>query len=146
MSSTISAQDLNTHRLGAKKKNINASSSRKIAGGMTRRTSLLVSLLPLAFGCRSLRRTRPYRLGGCELVRRKAARNPKTRGMVDAVLRPAGARDLLSLAAGVGNPIHATSSPPRRRASCIYLTIITALSLRKPTARTDLEKRLVADR
>lgn len=64
---------------------------------------------------------------------------------VDAVLRRVGPRVVLALPLGVGKPNLIANEFYRRAARDpgIDLTIITALSLRKPTARTDLEKRLV---
>jgi acyl-CoA hydrolase len=64
---------------------------------------------------------------------------------VDAVLRRVGPRVVLALPLGIGKPNPIANEFYRRavRAPGIDLTIITALSLRKPTARTDLEKRLV---
>ena len=64
---------------------------------------------------------------------------------VDAVLRRVGPRVVLALPLGVGKPNLLANEFYRRAARDpgIDLTIITALSLRKPTARTDLEKRLV---
>ena len=64
---------------------------------------------------------------------------------VDAVLRRVGPRVVLALPLGVGKPNPIANEFYRRAARdpAIDLTIITALSLRKPTARTDLEKRLV---
>ena len=64
---------------------------------------------------------------------------------VDAVLRRVGPRVVLALPLGVGKPNPIANEFYRRAARDpgIDLTIITALSLRKPTARTDLEKRLV---
>jgi len=64
---------------------------------------------------------------------------------VDAALRRVGPRVVLALPLGVGKPNPIANEFYRRAARDpgIDLTIITALSLRKPTARTDLEKRLV---
>src|SRR6185503_5611671 len=64
---------------------------------------------------------------------------------VDAVLRRIGSRVVLALPLGIGKPNHLANEFYRRAARdpSIDLTIITALSLRKPTARTDLEKRLL---
>jgi acyl-CoA hydrolase len=64
---------------------------------------------------------------------------------VDAVLRRIGSRVVLALPLGIGKPNHLANEFYRRAARdpSINLTIITALSLRKPTARTDLEKRLL---
>jgi len=64
---------------------------------------------------------------------------------VDAVLRRVGPRVVLALPLGIGKPNPLANEFYRRAARDpgIDLTIITALSLRKPTARTDLEKRLV---
>lgn len=64
---------------------------------------------------------------------------------VDAVLRRIGSRVVLALPLGIGKPNHLANEFYRRAARdpSINLTIITALSLRKPSARTDLEKRLL---
>ena len=64
---------------------------------------------------------------------------------MDAVLRRIGPRVVLALPLGVGKPNPIANEFYRRAARDpgIDLTIVTALSLRKPTARTDLEKRLV---
>lgn len=64
---------------------------------------------------------------------------------VDAVLRRIGPRVVLALPLGVGKPNPVANEFYRRAARDpgIDLTIVTALSLRKPTARTDLEKRLL---
>ncbi|MEJ1964275.1 MAG: acetyl-CoA hydrolase/transferase C-terminal domain-containing protein [Gammaproteobacteria bacterium] len=64
---------------------------------------------------------------------------------VDAVLRRVGPRVVLALPLGIGKPNPIANEFYRRavRDPGIDLTIITALSLRKPTARTGLEKRLV---
>src|SRR3954466_11461993 len=64
---------------------------------------------------------------------------------VDAVLRRVGPRIVLALPLGIGKPNPIANEFYRRAARdpAIDLTIITALSLRKPTARTDLEKRLL---
>ena len=64
---------------------------------------------------------------------------------VDAVLRRVGSRVVLALPLGIGKPNPIVNEIYRRAARdpSIDLTIITALSLRKPTARTDLERRLV---
>ena len=64
---------------------------------------------------------------------------------VDAVLRRVGPRIVLALPLGIGKPNHIANELYRRAARDpgIDLTIITALSLRKPTARTDLERRLL---
>ena len=64
---------------------------------------------------------------------------------VDAVLRRVGPRVVLALPLGIGKPNPIANEFYRRAARDpgLDLTIITALSLRKPTARTGLEKRLV---
>jgi len=64
---------------------------------------------------------------------------------VDAVLRRVGPRVVLALPLGIGKPNPIANEFYRRAARDpgIDLTIITALSLRRPTARTDLEKRLL---
>jgi acyl-CoA hydrolase len=64
---------------------------------------------------------------------------------VDAVLRRLGSRIVLALPLGIGKPNHIANELYRRAARDprIDLTIVTALSLRKPTARTDLERRLL---
>jgi len=64
---------------------------------------------------------------------------------VEAVLRRIGRRVVLALPLGIGKPNPIANEFYRRAARDpgIDLTIITALSLRRPTARTDLEKRLV---
>jgi acyl-CoA hydrolase len=64
---------------------------------------------------------------------------------VDAVLRRVGSRIVLALPLGIGKPNPLANEFYRRAARdpAIELTIITALSLRKPTARTDLERRLL---
>ncbi len=64
---------------------------------------------------------------------------------VDAVLRRVGPRIVLALPLGIGKPNPIANEFYRRAARdpAIDLTIITALSLRKPTARTDLERRLL---
>jgi hypothetical protein len=64
---------------------------------------------------------------------------------VDAVLRRVGSRVVLALPLGIGKPNLIANEFYRRavRDPGIDLTIVTALSLRKPTARTGLEKRLV---
>jgi acyl-CoA hydrolase len=64
---------------------------------------------------------------------------------VDAVLRRVGPRVVLALPLGIGKPNPIANEFYRRAARDpgIDLTIITALSLRKPTARTDLERRLL---
>src|SRR4029450_6401351 len=56
-----------------------------------------------------------------------------------------GRRLVLALPLGIGKPNPVANEFYRRAARDpgIDLTIVTALSLRKPTARTDLEKRLV---
>jgi acyl-CoA hydrolase len=64
---------------------------------------------------------------------------------VDAVLRRVGRRVVLALPLGIGKPNPIANEFYRRAARDpgIDLTIVTALSLRKPTARTDLERRLL---
>jgi acyl-CoA hydrolase len=64
---------------------------------------------------------------------------------VDAVLRRVGPRIVLALPLGIGKPNTLANEFYRRAARdpSIELTIITALSLRKPTARTDLERRVL---
>lgn len=64
---------------------------------------------------------------------------------VDAVLRRVGSRIVLALPLGIGKPNPIVNELYRRAARdpALDLTIITALSLRKPTARTDLERRLL---
>jgi acyl-CoA hydrolase len=64
---------------------------------------------------------------------------------VDAVLRRVGSRVVLALPLGIGKPNPVANEFYRRAARDpgIDLTIVTALSLRKPVPRTDLERRLV---
>jgi acyl-CoA hydrolase len=64
---------------------------------------------------------------------------------VDAVLRRVGSKVVLALPLGIGKPNPLANEFYRRAArdASIDLTIITALSLRKPVARTDLERRLL---
>src|ERR1044071_5490076 len=64
---------------------------------------------------------------------------------VDAVLRRIGPRVVLALPLGIGKPNPIANEFYRRAARDpgIDLTIITALSLRRPRARTDLERRLL---
>jgi acyl-CoA hydrolase len=64
---------------------------------------------------------------------------------VDAVLRRVGSRIVLALPLGIGKPNPIANEFYRRAARdpSIDLTIVTALSLRKPVARTDLERRLL---
>jgi acyl-CoA hydrolase len=64
---------------------------------------------------------------------------------VDAVLRRVGPRVVLALPLGIGKPNSIANEFYRRAARDpgIDLTIITALSLRRPRARTDLERRLL---
>lgn len=64
---------------------------------------------------------------------------------VDAVLRRVGPRVVLALPLGIGKPNPIANEFYRRAARdpSIDLTIITALSLRRPRARTDLERRLL---
>jgi len=62
---------------------------------------------------------------------------------VDAVLRRVGARVVLALPLGIGKPNPIVNEIYRRAARdpSIDLTIITALSLRKPTAPCRYQKR-----
>ncbi|HTD12617.1 MAG TPA: acetyl-CoA hydrolase/transferase C-terminal domain-containing protein [Steroidobacteraceae bacterium] len=64
---------------------------------------------------------------------------------VDAVLRRVGARVVLALPLGIGKPNPLANEFYRRalRDPAIELTIITALSLLKPQARSALERRLL---
>jgi acyl-CoA hydrolase len=64
---------------------------------------------------------------------------------VDAVLRRVGARVVLALPLGIGKPNPLANEFYRRalRDPAIELTIITALSLLKPQARSPLERRLL---
>jgi acyl-CoA hydrolase len=64
---------------------------------------------------------------------------------VDAVLRRVGPKIVLALPLGIGKPNPLANEFYRRAARdpSIDLTIITALSLSKPVARTDLERRLL---
>ena len=64
---------------------------------------------------------------------------------VDAVLRRVGARIVLALPLGIGKPNPLVNELYRRalRDPRIELTIITALSLLKPVAHSDLEQRLL---
>ncbi len=64
---------------------------------------------------------------------------------VDAVLRRVGARIVLALPLGIGKPNPLANEFYRRAARdpAIELTIVTALSLLKPVARSALEARLV---
>jgi len=64
---------------------------------------------------------------------------------VDAVLRRLGSRIVLALPLGIGKPNPIANEFYRRalRDPSLDLTIITALSLRKPTARSDLERRFL---
>jgi acyl-CoA hydrolase len=64
---------------------------------------------------------------------------------VDAVLRRVGSRIVLALPLGIGKPNPVANEFYRRAARdpTLDLTIVTALSLRKPTARSDLERRLL---
>ena len=64
---------------------------------------------------------------------------------VDAVLRRVGARIVLALPLGIGKPTPLANEFYRRalRDSSIDLTILTALSLLKPVARSALEARLL---
>src|SRR5579863_7213348 len=64
---------------------------------------------------------------------------------VDAVLRRVGPRVVLALPLGIGKPNPLANEFYRRavRDPSIDLTIITALSLLKPTARSALERRLL---
>jgi acyl-CoA hydrolase len=65
---------------------------------------------------------------------------------VDAVLRRVGTRIVLALPLGIGKPNPLANEFYRRAARdpAIELTIVTALSLLKPVARSALEARLVA--
>src|SRR5438046_8836759 len=65
---------------------------------------------------------------------------------VDAVLRRVGPRIVLALPLGIGKPNPLVNEFYRRalRDSSIDLTIVTALSLLKPVARSALEARLQA--
>src|SRR5256886_2152077 len=65
---------------------------------------------------------------------------------VDAVLRRVGPRIVLALPLGIGKPNPLVNEFYRRalRDSSIDLTIVTALSLLKPVARSALEARLLA--
>src|SRR5947207_2517594 len=65
---------------------------------------------------------------------------------VDAVLRRVGPRIVLALPLGIGKPTPLVNEFYRRalRDSSIDLTILTALSLLKPVARSTLEARLLA--
>lgn len=64
---------------------------------------------------------------------------------VDAVLRRVGRRVVLALPLGIGKPNPIVNELYRRAARDpgIDLTIVTALSLRRPTPRTELERRLL---
>jgi hypothetical protein len=64
---------------------------------------------------------------------------------VDAVLRRVGPKVVLALPLGIGKPNLLANEFYRRAARdpSIELTIITALSLRKPEAHSDLERRLL---
>jgi acyl-CoA hydrolase len=64
---------------------------------------------------------------------------------VDAVLRRLGSRIVLALPLGIGKPNPIANEFYRRavREPSIDLTIFTALSLRKPVARSDLERRFL---
>ena len=64
---------------------------------------------------------------------------------VDAVLRRLGSRIVLALPLGIGKPNPIANEFYRRavRDPSIHLTIFTALSLRKPAARSDLERRFL---
>jgi acyl-CoA hydrolase len=64
---------------------------------------------------------------------------------VDAVLRRLGSRIVLALPLGIGKPNPIANEFYRRavRDPAIDLTIFTALSLRKPAARSDLERRFL---
>jgi acyl-CoA hydrolase len=66
--------------------------------------------------------------------------------LVDAVLRRVGRRVVLALPLGIGKPNPLANEFFRRatRDSGMHLTILTALSLRRPVARSELERRLVA--
>src|SRR3981081_2482658 len=65
---------------------------------------------------------------------------------VDAVLRRVGPRIVLALPLGIGKPNPLANEFYRRalRDSTLDLTIVTALSLLKPVARSALEARLLA--
>jgi acyl-CoA hydrolase len=65
---------------------------------------------------------------------------------VDAVLRRVGSKIVLALPLGIGKPNPLANEFYRRAARdpAIDLTIVTALSLRKPVPRSDLERRLLA--
>jgi hypothetical protein len=62
---------------------------------------------------------------------------------VDAVLRRVGPRIVLALPLGIGKPNPIANEFYRRAARdpSIDLTIVTALSLCKPVARSELERR-----
>src|ERR1700740_3718290 len=64
---------------------------------------------------------------------------------VDAVLRRVGPRIVLALPLGIGKPNHLANEFYRRgaRDPSMNLTTITALPLRNPVARPDLERRLL---
>src|SRR5205814_7221951 len=66
--------------------------------------------------------------------------------LVDAVLRRVGPRIVLALPLGIGKPNPLVNEFYRRalRDSSIDLTIVTALSLLKPVARSALEARQLA--
>jgi hypothetical protein len=65
---------------------------------------------------------------------------------VEAILRRVGPRIVLALPLGVGKPNLLVNELYRRACNeaTLELTIITALSLLKPTAASSLEARLVA--
>jgi len=65
---------------------------------------------------------------------------------VDALLRRVGARVVLALPLGIGKPNPLVNELYRRacRDPTLELTVITALSLLKPVARSRLEARLLA--
>ena len=64
---------------------------------------------------------------------------------VDAALRQIGRRVVLALPLGIGKPVAIANEFWRRarRDSTLQLTIITALSLQRPRASSDLERRLL---
>src|SRR5688572_27448060 len=64
---------------------------------------------------------------------------------VEAVLRRVGPRIVLALPLGIGKPNPFVNELYRRalRDAAIDLTIVTALSLRRPVAKSELERRLV---
>src|SRR5688572_29846443 len=64
---------------------------------------------------------------------------------VDKILRRVGPRIVLALPLGIGKPNPIANELYRRAARdpSIQLTILTALSLRKPVARSEVEQRLL---